>query len=325
MKTRLPRNPGPPLGFRLLGLGHWLLPHCLFYPIVKGGTIIAVLRMRKERRASRQYLRIVLGHEPRFSEILEHFYTQVRFLIDKIVLKNAADTIPTPASDPDTQEFLQLAQSGEQTLFGTFHVGHSDIIGAALATLGHKVHMVRLQVRNAYDLTVLKRVAGPALQFAWVNNPADVPFTINRLLHEGASLAMQCDRIEYGARHHAFRFLGAQRQFPVTIYYLSYLFQLPVGFAFSVPGADGSPAVISSGVYRPYPNQRKRSLQEGYAHFQRTLDLIEAHLYRHPYLWFNFLPLNPEQLPAGSTHATHRRAHATPQVLAAEHHSDHNA
>lgn len=290
---RLPRNPGPPLGYQLLGLGHKWLPHRLFYPIVKAGTVIAVLRMRRERRASREYLSHVLERKPRFADILEHFYTQVQSVIDKIVLQHAADSIPRPAEDADTRAFVQLAQSGQQALFGTFHVGNSDMIGAALCALGRKVYMVRLKVRNSPDTATLKRVLGQGLEFVWANQPADLTLAISRLLADGQSLALQCDRVEYGSRLHDFEFLGARRLFPVTIYHLSHLFQIPAGFALSVPAADGSPAVISSGVFYPDPDDRNRTLERGYAHFQRTLHLLEEQLRRTPYIWFNFLPLNP--------------------------------
>lgn len=290
---RLSRNPGPPFGFQLLGLGHRLLPHRLFYPIVKAGTVIAVLRMRKERRASREYLSIVLGRKVRFTDILEHFYAQVQTVIDKIVVRDPAQSAPAPANDPDTAEFIRLAQGNGQALFGTFHVGNSDLIGAALSTLGRKVHMVRLKVRNSPDIDALKRIFGQGLEFVWVNKPADATFAISHLLGSGASLALQCDRVEYGSKLHPFEFLGARRLFPVTIYHLSHLFQVPVGFALSVPAADGSPSVLSSGVFHPDPSDRNRTLERGYAHFQHTLNLLEAQLRLTPYIWFNFLPLNP--------------------------------
>lgn len=290
---RLPRNPGPPFGYQLLRLGHRILPHRLFYPMVKAGTVIAVLRMGKERRASREYLAKVLEREPRFADILEHFYTQVHTVIDKVTLRNRQQSIPRPADDPHTRAFIELASSSEQALFGTFHVGNSDMIGAALSTFGRTVHMVRLRVRNSPDTETLKRVFGQGLEFVWANNPADVAFKIGRLLGEGHTLALQCDRVEYGSKLHPFYFLGAERLFPVTIYHLSHMFQVPVGFALSVPAADGSPAVVSSGVFRPDPEDRHKTLERGYAHFQRTLDLLEAQLKRTPYIWFNFLPLNP--------------------------------
>lgn len=297
---RLRRNPGPPLGFQLLRAGHRLLPHWLFYPIVKAGTIIAVVRMGKERRASRQYLEHVLGRKVRYADILEHFYAQVRTVIDKVTLRDPQASVPTPANDPQTQSFVKLAQSDQQVLFGTFHVGNSDLIGAALCTFGRKVHMVRLKVRNSPDTETLKQVFGQGLEFVWANDPSEITFTISRLLSQGQSLALQCDRVEYGSKLHGFEFLGARRLFPVTIYHLCHLFQLPVGFAFSVPAEDGSAAVISSGPFYPDPKERDKTLQQGYAHFQRTLHLLEAQLRRTPYIWFNFLPLNPlcEENPA---------------------------
>ena len=80
----------------------------------------------------------------------------------------------------------------------------------------------------------------------------------------------------------------------MTIYFLADLFKCPVVFAYTGPlEKPGRIAVHTSPVFHPGPD-RRRNMEEGQRHFQEVLHHLEAHLRRHPDLWFNFSPLNRE-------------------------------
>ncbi len=53
--------------------------------------------------------------------------------------------------------------------------------------------------------------------------------------------------------------------------------------------------VFSSPVFRPDPQaSREANLETARIHFQGVLNQLEALVRKHPYLWFNYIPLNPE-------------------------------
>jgi len=178
-------------------------------------------------------------------------------------------------------------------LFGTFHFGHSDLLGFLLTTRGRRVSMVRLKMGNSPETERFAQQFAGAVSFIWVNDPANLLFALKNAVEAGESLALQCDRPEHTAKTEAFHFLGARRLFPFTIYHLAILFQRPVMFCFGVPDGRGGTRVLAAPLYRPSAATREENLRRGREHFQVVLARAETLVRQYPHLWFNFLPLNP--------------------------------
>ncbi len=292
------RNPGPSWGYRFLILADRHVPGAVFRPGLRIGSWVAMALMPKELRCSREYLRALHGREPRHAEIWRHFHAITTSLVRKLV---AGEGRLPPFSLADKElggRFETLARGPRQALFGTFHLGDSDLMGCLLTRLDRPVTMLRMRVENSRDVEELgKRFAG-ALDIVWVNDPSSLLFELKRLLQEGRSLALQCDRVGHASKLASFRFLGARREFPVTIYHLAALFRLPVVFAFAEPLADGAVSVHSSPVFDPPEGLPKAAfLDAAHHHFQEVLAQVETLLRRRPELWFNFIPLNPVSSP----------------------------
>jgi predicted LPLAT superfamily acyltransferase len=133
------------------------------------------------------------------------------------------------------------------------------------------------------------------VSFLWINEPAELLFGLKGALEAGDSVALKCDRPEHSARTEPFYFLGARRLFPFTIYHLALLFDRPVVFCTAVPesGRDGV-RVFASPVFLPDPAaDRPANLARARRHFQAALGQLEGLVRQHPFLWFNFTPLNP--------------------------------
>ena len=201
-----------------------------------------------------------------------------------------SDLLPNNAAG-----FEALVASGEPALFGTFHFGHSDLLGFLLAEKGRKIALIRLKVGNSRDTELLGARFREGVSFLWVNDPANLLFELKGALEAGQSLAMKCDRLEFSARAEPFAFLGARRLFPFTIYHLAVLFSRPVVFCVAVPSS--APDVLhvhASPVFRPDPQlSRAENLSRAQAHFQDVLTALEQLVRQQPLLWFNFLPMNP--------------------------------
>src|SRR5579862_1697029 len=69
-----PRNPGPSWGYRFLRIADRVLPESFFRSLRSLGTWIAVVFMPAQRRASRDYLALVLGRPARIAEVHRHFF-----------------------------------------------------------------------------------------------------------------------------------------------------------------------------------------------------------------------------------------------------------
>jgi predicted LPLAT superfamily acyltransferase len=302
------RNPGPTWSYDFLSRVQRLRPRWLLKALLAVGTWGAVVQLSDQRRHSRDFLSRVLGRKAGLRDVWRHFFSYLEFLLLRLRIAKGA-----PARcvlDPEyAAHFEGLMQSGEPALFGTFHFGHSDLLGFLLARRGRRVAMVRLRVGNSGDTVMLKEHFGDAVSFIWVNDPDNLLFAMKAALERGDSLAMQCDRL-FSSRTEPFEFLGATRIFPFAIYHLAILFDRPVMFCIGVPeDADGT-RVRASPLFRPDAAlSRAENIAAARQHFQVVLHRLELLVRKYPYDWFNFLPLNPvavaaaHQVPATATGA----------------------
>ncbi len=287
------RNPGPTWGYRLLFFSDTVLPQAVVNCALYAGASVAVTCMPEQRKASADYLQLVLKHRPARRDINRHFYTFTRSLMAKLRVARGLKPDFRYADTAASQPFHALCTSGELALFGTFHVGQSDLLGCMLSEFDRDIALVRHRVGNSLDTDFMARTFSPRVRFLWVNQPENLLFELKNAIEQNLSIGLQCDRVEYGGRLEAFSFLGKQRLFPVTIYHLARLFRRPVAFAFA--GSEqrsGRIPVVTSSVFKPADHNDPQSAAR--EHFQEVLSALETHLLENPYLWFNFKGLNPE-------------------------------
>ena len=289
-----PRNPGPTWGYGfMLGLERWS-PRWFFRAALMAGTWVGLAFMPRQRAHSRAYLAVVLGRPARLVEVWRHFFAFANYLMLKLRAGRGAPV--TCTVDPAHEaELAALLRTGRPAFFGSFHFGGSDLLGYLLSDLGRRVTILRMRVGNSPDTRLLAERFGGQVSVLWINDPANLLFDLKAAIEAGESLALKCDRLELSAKTAPFRFLGATRLFPFTIYHLAILFDRPVVFCTAVP-ADGADTlrVFSSPVFTPDPAaDRPVNTAAAHRHFQAVLTQLETLVRDHPFLWFNFLPLNP--------------------------------
>jgi len=287
------RNPGPPGGYRLLRALDRLLPESVYRPLRALGTLVAMAGMPHQRRHSRAYLAVILGRAPTWRDVFRHFFAFEESLMTRLRVINGRPHRTLYAAGAG--DFRAWLEGDAPALLGTFHVGVTDLQGCQIAMYPqHTVHVVRLRVGNSHDTDALQRLYGERLRFVWINEPSDMLFALKDAAATNGSIAMQCDRPDYSARSEAFEFLGARRLFPFTIYHLAQIFQRPVLFAVGVPDGPDLAHLHATPRYDPRPGEpRAAALARAREHFQGFLRMVEGILREHPYLWFNFTPLNP--------------------------------
>lgn len=286
------RNPGPSWGYQFLRAADRVLPEALFRPARAAGTLIAMAAMPGQRRHSRQYLAAVLGRTPTARDVFRHFFAFAESLMQRLRLANGRE-VPCEYM-PGAEAFRAWLETGGAVLLGTMHVGVSDMLGFQLAVRSKvPIYLVRERVGNSHDTEALARLYGTSLNFIWVNDPPDMLFSLKDALESDSAVAIQCDRVEHGARTEPFEFLGARRLFPFTIYHLALIFGRRVILCFGMPGREGRSHLFGSPVFSRIPGEaREAALERARQHFQGFLRLLEVQLRANPYVWFNFLPLN---------------------------------
>lgn len=287
-----PRNPGPSWGYRFLRACDAIVPELLFRPARWCGTWVALANMPEQRRHSRAYLERLTGRAPSLYQVFRHFFAFQEFLM--LRLRVADNQRHRGVLAPDAEGFHSLLQHPQPALLGTFHVGHSDLIGFLLGRQeGTRVFMIRQRVGNSHDTEVLGARFGEWVKFIWVNEPENLLFALKDAIAGGGSVALKCDRLEFSAKTEAFHFLGERRQFPFTIYHLALIFRLPVVLCLGLPGGPERSIVHSSPLFVPDGAGKAANLARARAHFQDYLARLEALLREDPFLWFNFTALNP--------------------------------
>ena len=289
-----PRNPGPNWGYSFLLWAERWWPRWFFRPMLMIGTWVGVACMPIQRTHSRAYLTVLFGRPARVIEIWRHFFAFAEFLILKLRVGRGRPLISTLDST-NGAIFEKLVTSPQPAFFGTFHFGCSDLLGYLLGERGRRVSIIRLRVGNSDDTRLLGQRFADNVSFLWINDPANLLFDLKSAIEAGSSLALKCDRLEFSAKTEPFDFVGAKRLFPFTIYHLAILFARPVVFCTAVrtSGTADKITVFSSSVFIPDQGRgRDFNLQAARIHFQDVLTELERLIRGHPYLWFNFLPLN---------------------------------
>ena len=284
------RNPGPWWGYWFLQQADRWLPRWIFRPGLIAGTWVAVGLMAGPREQSRAFLGDVLGRPARLTEVWRHFQAFADLLVLRLRVARGGPHRCRLAPE-NAAAFTGLVDSSQPALFGTFHFGRSDLLGFLFQGRGRHVAMVRRQVGNSDDTRWLGRLFGRWVSFIWINDPAALSLALKEALEAGHSLALQCDRLDIGAKVETFPFLGAPRQFPFAIYHLAILFRRPVIFCVGLPDGDDGTLVVSSPVFTPDGAGRDANLERARAHFGAVLAQLETRVRQQPTLWFNFRPL----------------------------------
>ena len=290
------RNPGPEGSYAWIRFSLRHMPGWFNRAGMDIGTWIAWLTLPGQRACSRQYLRLALDREPTTLDVWRHIRAYTDYLILRLGICNGEEPRVrfAPGDGDDLRAWLK---EGKAALYGTMHMGHSDLIGFYLGQLGGRVHMVRKRVGNSEDIDRLAERYEKSVSFIWINDWSRLVLAMNDALRDGRSLALQCDRPEYSSKKEGFEFFGERRSFPFTIYHLSIMHDLPVVMSFAVPAED-DPAVTEVHMlplFHPQPGHENRAANFAAArvHLQGFLHRLERQLRRTPLLWFNFTPINP--------------------------------
>ena len=172
------RNPGPAGGYRLAAWAVGHMPEWVLRISADVGTSIAWATLPWQRTYSRQYLRLALGREPAAREVWRHFRAYTEYFTQRLrICLGREPRIRFAPGDGD--ELRAWIAGGRAALYGTMHVGHSDLLGFLMANLGGRIHMVRKKVGNSEDVGWLAQRYAGGVSFIWINDWSRLVLAMN--------------------------------------------------------------------------------------------------------------------------------------------------
>ncbi len=256
--------------------------------ILRVATAYFLLFAPRAGRASRAYLRRVLGREPRLRERYRHLFYFATTIHDRMFIADAHDDPLCIAIEGAELMHAQQATGRGAILLGA-HLGSFEIVGM----VGRRIPGVRVAMamyeENAGKLPALLAALGrkgtaQIVPLGKVNSM----LRIAECIDSGEFVGILADRS-----------FGTEARQPVRL--LGEAVGLPTG-PMRIAAALGCPVIFIAGLYRGANRYQvvfekvadfagvhgaaRRSAIE--AAIERYASLLEAHVRRDPYNWFNF-------------------------------------
>jgi len=265
------------LGRRVARL--FLYPICLYFLLFAG----------EARTASKQYLRKVLGREPRILDGFHHIHTFASTILDRVFLLNGRfDKLDVVTHRDDATESM-MAQKKGCILLGA-HFGSFEIMRAYADEIKGPPANVVMYEENARKLNAVLHAINPNLAQQVIGlGKVDSMLKVEQALQRGEFIGILADRgLEHGAASISHDFLGAAAKFPTGPLRMAYILKCPVFLMMGVyRGGNRYDLYIEKIVDMGEPEGMKRDEILKLA-MQRYVAGLERHCLDAPYNWFNF-------------------------------------
>ena len=256
----------------------------LLYPI----CLYFIAFAPSARQASVEYLTIVFGRRPTWTEVFRHFHVHASVLLDRFfLLARGVKGFELQIEGLDVIEAQKRRQQG-CVLLGS-HLGSFDLLRGLAAE--HKVAvkaMMDVDVSRKFN-TILESVDGTAADdIIPLGQPTSL-IAAGQFLRRGGFVALLGDRAIGGDKLIDVSFLGKTARLPLGPLMLAAALKVPVIFFAGL--------FVRDRVYRihfeqcpepPAGNPRSLSESDMRRWMQDYADRLERHCRQSPYNWFNF-------------------------------------
>ena len=262
----------------------WRAGHALLYPI----AAYFVLFSGKARAASRTFLRIATGREPRLRDVFRHYFTFSSTILDRPFLLTGR------IEDYDIRVFgLDAVTARVDAGTGLFllgaHIGSFEVLRAlADAHCASPVKALMYEDNAARANEVFNRLnPGRPADVIPIGAP-DTMLRVKEALDAGALVGILGDRITHGDKTVEVSFCDRPAQFPLGPMILASVLGAPVVLFFGIHRGNRRYDVY----FEPFADRIATSRQTRQADLkdwvQRYAGRVEARVLAHPENWFNF-------------------------------------
>jgi predicted LPLAT superfamily acyltransferase len=240
----------------------------------------------KARRASRDYLRRVLGRPPNVADLFRHFYAFATVALDRVFfLSGRVELFDIKIWGEEHVELRRA--SGQGCFLVGAHLGSFEAARAPARRHGLRASLLMFE-RNAQRIGRVMRAVAPELEEEVIElgGPASMLGVAERL-GRGEWIGMLADRIlDSRDAKQPIRFLGADAHFPTSPFRLAAVMGQPVIFMVALfRGGNRYDVCFEELTSPPWSGERERAIEELTVRFAARL---EHYCRVAPYNWFNF-------------------------------------
>jgi len=256
----------------------------LLYPI----TLYFLLTAATARRASRAFLRQVLGREPGYRHIFRHLHCFAATILDRVYLLTGQTERFDIRIHGGQIVFDQIASGRGCILLGS-HLGSFEVLRVLGVTLHRFPLKVLMNIDHNQAITRFINALNPEIAATII--PIRGPETLLKAresLEEGCLIGTLGDRVVANDRITHCRFLGRQTSFPAGPMLLAALLRCPVILAVALyRGGNRYEIYFERLADRVVLDRCQRQADIQYW-TQQYVDRLEYYVRNDPYNWFNF-------------------------------------
>ncbi|MFO1154421.1 MAG: hypothetical protein U1E42_12285 [Rhodospirillales bacterium] len=277
--------------FRALSLIHWIATaigrqagRALLYPI----SLYFLLTAAPQRRASRAYLRRVLGERAGWPEVLRHIHTFAATILDRAFLLGGQFG-QFDFRIHGGEIVLEQVRSKKGCLLLGSHLGSFE----ALRVLGtNQLHFpLRVLMDVGHNPTITRFFNALNPDIAETIIPVRGPNTlieVKERLEEGYVIGTLGDRVLNREKSLSCRFLGDDARFPVGPILIAAITRCPVILAFALYAGGNRYEIYFERLTDDVAAKHRGQPEAIHGWLQQYADRLAHYTRLFPYNWFNF-------------------------------------
>ncbi len=242
------------------------------------------------KKASRDFLRRVLDHKPRWIDHARHFHAFASVMLDRMLILSG-NPMQLDLRMRQPPEVAKAMRSGQGCLLLLAHLGSFEVLRVRAASEPDlRIRILMDMASNRMFSTLIQQldpVFARSVIDASQRGPA-IALALKDALAEGAVVGTMADRVREDERAVSVNFLGDTAQLPAGPWIFASTLNVPVILAFSLYRGgnryDVEFELISEKIDLPR-SIREQALQK-YA--QAYADRLAHYARQAPYNWFNF-------------------------------------